>query len=483
MKLCILPLTAAVMLLGTPTVEGAETTPAGEPVIERVEDFFEPLSEYGSWLNLREMGWCWRPSGVADDWRPYTVGHWVETDDGPYWTSDEPWAWACYHYGRWFLDLDHGWLWKPGIEWAPAWVTFRENEDVIGWAPLPPGVDYLPVVEEVYVEEVYVPATAFVFVDAYDFWRPWGFSFYYSYRDHHCRRHTHCSIYDCTRYTTRYDYHRRHHHGGDRDRHRHRDRDGDRRSNPAGDTVTAPDRSGSTTDDAVVRDRTRTSPRPAGSDLRHSDRRRAWDRALDLQRSPRRSVRPDTTSAGRGSGGDKFSPPTGSVEIRDQADKVENPSGRAAAIRKKAGQSDRRKAWDRALAVQSSKPSPRSASPVPRGSFQNRDREQRAVSRNSRPAPSPTPRTQLTSPPRVQPSARSGSFRSTASRSAQSMGRGDGGKYYQRAAAAPAPVERSSPRASSIARSRASERSAIHSDRSDDRPGRHLGHGKRGKGR
>ena len=31
-----------------------------------------------------------------------------------------------------------GWVWVPGEEWAPAWVSWRTSKDYVGWAPLPP---------------------------------------------------------------------------------------------------------------------------------------------------------------------------------------------------------------------------------------------------------------------------------------------------------------------------------------------------------
>jgi hypothetical protein len=31
-----------------------------------------------------------------------------------------------------------GWVWVPDYEWGPAWVSWRSNDDYIGWAPLPP---------------------------------------------------------------------------------------------------------------------------------------------------------------------------------------------------------------------------------------------------------------------------------------------------------------------------------------------------------
>jgi hypothetical protein len=45
------------------------------------------------------------------------------------------------------VNLDGtGWVWVPGYTWAPAWVSWREGDDDVGWAPLPPesdvGIDY-----------------------------------------------------------------------------------------------------------------------------------------------------------------------------------------------------------------------------------------------------------------------------------------------------------------------------------------------------
>jgi hypothetical protein len=107
-------------------------------VIQREEDFYEPLSPYGEWVVVGSYGRCWRPSRVEIGWRPYASGHWELTDDGWYWASDEPWGWATYHYGRWVLDPSYGWIWAPQTEWAPAWVTWREGGGYVGWAPLPP---------------------------------------------------------------------------------------------------------------------------------------------------------------------------------------------------------------------------------------------------------------------------------------------------------------------------------------------------------
>jgi hypothetical protein len=97
---------------------------------------------------------------VAPAWRPYTDGQWALTDMGWTWMSDEPFGWATYHYGRWVLDPVYGWLWIPGDEWAPAWVSWREADDYLGWAPLAPrGIELLP------ASYIFVPARSFLAPD------------------------------------------------------------------------------------------------------------------------------------------------------------------------------------------------------------------------------------------------------------------------------------------------------------------------------
>jgi len=64
------------------------------------------------------------------------------TGDGWYWVSDEQWAWATYHYGRWVYDSYYGWVWTPDTEWGPSWVCWREGGGYVGWAPLPPGAAF-----------------------------------------------------------------------------------------------------------------------------------------------------------------------------------------------------------------------------------------------------------------------------------------------------------------------------------------------------
>ncbi len=133
-------------------------------------DFYEPLAAHGTWIEVSTYGRCWRPAAVAVGWRPYCYGHWVWTDCGWYWASDEPWAWACYHYGRWVFDVDYGWVWVPGVEWAPAWVCWREGGGYVGWAPLPPAVGFRTGV--IVAGDVHLAPSLFVFVETGRFLRP-----------------------------------------------------------------------------------------------------------------------------------------------------------------------------------------------------------------------------------------------------------------------------------------------------------------------
>ncbi|HEU0037906.1 MAG TPA: DUF6600 domain-containing protein, partial [Verrucomicrobiae bacterium] len=66
--------------------------------VNAVAEFHAPLAPHGVWVEVGHYGRCWRPAHMAVGWRPYCDGHWECTDCGWYWVSDEPWAWACYHY-------------------------------------------------------------------------------------------------------------------------------------------------------------------------------------------------------------------------------------------------------------------------------------------------------------------------------------------------------------------------------------------------
>jgi len=107
-------------------------------------DFRADLAPYGKWMDLNGQAY-WQPgeAGLGSKWRPYADGgHWVLTDAGWTWDSQYDWGWAAFHYGRWVDDPVLGWLWAPGRQWGPAWVAWRGNDTLCGWAPLPPGSGY-----------------------------------------------------------------------------------------------------------------------------------------------------------------------------------------------------------------------------------------------------------------------------------------------------------------------------------------------------
>ena len=110
---------------------------SGGSVTVNIGSFYQPLSPLGSWVLIHER-YVWVPR-VPAKWRPYTDGRWAYTrTQGWMWVSNEPFGWATYHYGRWAYSPTIGWFWVPGTRWAPAWVAWRQSDDYLAWAPLPP---------------------------------------------------------------------------------------------------------------------------------------------------------------------------------------------------------------------------------------------------------------------------------------------------------------------------------------------------------
>jgi hypothetical protein len=132
-----LVVTLATIIAPAPARAGeGRARPSG--VARESAGFEAVLAQHGAWVPTARRGRAWRPTGVGDDWRPYLRGSWTYTEDGWFWVTDEPWGFATYHYGRWFFDAVYGWVWLPGRTWAPAWVAWRWDAEVVGWAPLPP---------------------------------------------------------------------------------------------------------------------------------------------------------------------------------------------------------------------------------------------------------------------------------------------------------------------------------------------------------
>ena len=103
-----------------------------------VSFFYDSLGPYGEWVQDPDYGYVWHPTNVDENWAPYTDGYWAYTDSGWTWVSYEDYGGVVYHYGRWTNLPGEGWVWVPGYTWAPAWVSWRTNDDYVGWAPLPP---------------------------------------------------------------------------------------------------------------------------------------------------------------------------------------------------------------------------------------------------------------------------------------------------------------------------------------------------------
>jgi len=127
----------------TRVVETRTYQPAPEPVpvaTVSYQSFYDDLAPYGNWINYPGYGYVWMPN-AGPDFMPYnTNGNWIYTEAGWTWASGYNWGWAPFHYGRWFYEGGYGWMWVPGNEWAPAWVSWRGDNDYYGWAPLVPNV-------------------------------------------------------------------------------------------------------------------------------------------------------------------------------------------------------------------------------------------------------------------------------------------------------------------------------------------------------
>lgn len=109
---------------------------------ELINYFVQELTPYGRWEDRQPYGRVWAPSQQTEGWRPYSQGHWVYSRDyGWVWKPDEEWGEIPYHYGRW-ANSHNSWFWVPDDTWGPAWVDWREDDDYIGWSPLPPEAEW-----------------------------------------------------------------------------------------------------------------------------------------------------------------------------------------------------------------------------------------------------------------------------------------------------------------------------------------------------
>lgn len=133
-----------------------------------VESFYNELAPYGRWTPHPNYGNVWLPN-AEPNFQPYSSGgHWVMTEYGNTWVSDYAWGWAPFHYGRWIYDPAYGgWLWIPGSDWGPAWVSWRSGGGYYGWAPLGPGINI----------NISIPAPYWTFVPQVYFTSPRWYSY------------------------------------------------------------------------------------------------------------------------------------------------------------------------------------------------------------------------------------------------------------------------------------------------------------------
>ncbi len=155
----------------TVAVVPAEEPPAYQPPpVEVAPVYQDDLAPYGHWIVYPRYGRCWVPDSVPYGWQPYTVGHWIETDQGWCWVAEDreaQWGGIVYHYGQWAFTSDSGWIWVPGTTWAPAWVGWREGDGYCGWTPLPPEACQGEVT--VVVVDRYCPPERYVYCDEHHF--------------------------------------------------------------------------------------------------------------------------------------------------------------------------------------------------------------------------------------------------------------------------------------------------------------------------
>lgn len=79
----------------------------------------------------------------ATSYVPFTNGQWVNSDAGWNFKAPTDYEETTSHYGRWNYSPTLGWVWLPGRVYSPAWVDWKEDDNNIAWAPLPPSTYFV----------------------------------------------------------------------------------------------------------------------------------------------------------------------------------------------------------------------------------------------------------------------------------------------------------------------------------------------------
>jgi hypothetical protein len=106
-----------------------------------VAEFKSVLAAYGKWGTHDKYGDIWVPTVTPQGWHPYPACQWAYTKQGWYFNDNTPWGSIVHHYGRWSHDAQIGWFWVPDQDWSPGWVVWRQSDQWVGWAPMPPQQD------------------------------------------------------------------------------------------------------------------------------------------------------------------------------------------------------------------------------------------------------------------------------------------------------------------------------------------------------
>lgn len=134
---------SAAQATGSPPAP-AQEQPAANPALAQ---FREVLERYGTIGEHSRYGEVWLPGAVAQDWAPYPPCYWAYDRRRKAWSYQDPTEWGAivHHYGRWSHDRHYGWMWIAGADYGPAQVSWKDEDDRVGWAPLAPEIDNQPV--------------------------------------------------------------------------------------------------------------------------------------------------------------------------------------------------------------------------------------------------------------------------------------------------------------------------------------------------
>ena len=93
----------------------------------------DALGAHGEWVDVDDRR-AWKPN-VENNWQPYSRGRWTDTPAGLYWVARDPWGPLTYHYGSWNRHPAWGWIWYPGLVYAPSHVYWYWGPSYVGWIP------------------------------------------------------------------------------------------------------------------------------------------------------------------------------------------------------------------------------------------------------------------------------------------------------------------------------------------------------------